>query len=62
MDLVVSYKFIWGKHLFYPVNEDAKTLTKLIGCKALSQCKLKIIRELGWNLKIEIANIDIEKL
>jgi hypothetical protein len=62
MDLLVSYKCVWGKHLFYPVNDDAKRLAKLIGCRALSRRNLKIIREFGWTLRIEIPNIEIEKV
>ena len=60
MNIVVSFKKIWGKELFYPVSNDAILLTKLTGRPTILKSQLITCREAGWKVTLiqETLNLD----
>lgn len=62
MKIVVSYKKVYGKELFYPVSDDAIFLTKLTGRPTLLKGQLKLCQEHGWDVSIQSETYDLSKL
>jgi len=60
MEIVVSFKKIWGKELFYPVSDDAKLLAKITGRPTLLKSQLRTCKEAGWHVTLvqETLNLD----
>lgn len=52
MQIIVSFKKIWGKELFYPVSEDAIFITKLTGRPTILKKQLKLCIDKGWSVSI----------
>ena len=50
MNIVVSFKKIYGKELFYPVSDDAKFLTRITGRPTLLKHQLKECLEFNNNI------------
>lgn len=59
MKIVVSYKKIYGKDLFYPVSDDAKFLAELTGRPTILKRQLNLCVKKGWEVLIEQPNISI---
>lgn len=60
MNIVVSFKKIYGKELFYPVSDDAKLLARITGRPTLLKQQLKICLEVGWAVSLiqDTLNLD----
>ena len=52
MNIVVSFKKIYGKELFYPVSDDAKLLTRITGRPTLLKHQLRECLEAGWTVSL----------
>lgn len=52
MNIVVSFKKIYGKELFYPVSDDAKLLTRITGRPTLLKHQLRVCLEAGWTVSL----------
>ena len=61
MNIVVSFKKIWGKELFYPISDDAFFITKLTGRPTILKKQLRLCREAGWTVSIEHKQISLEE-
>ncbi len=61
MNIVVSFKKIYGKELFYPVSDDAKFLAKLTGRPTLLKFQLKLCKDAGWGVLLEQKTINIDE-
>jgi len=60
MEIVVSFKKIWGKELFYPVSDDAKLLARITGRPTLLKCQLRICKEAGWKVTLVQETLNLE--
>lgn len=60
MNIVVSFKKIYGKELFYPVSDDAKFLTRITGRPTLLKHQLKECLDFGWNVSLVHEAISLE--
>ena len=60
MNIVVSFKEKYGKHLFYPESDDAVFLAQFSGRPTLLKHQLKMALERGWSVKVvqEQFNLD----
>lgn len=61
MKIVVSFKRIYGKDLFYPVSEDAHFLARLTGRPTILKHQLKMCIDRGWHVKLEQEQINLEE-
>lgn len=61
MNIVVSFKKIWGKELFYPVSEDAIFLSKITGRPTLLKHQLKLCLDAGWSVSVIQEKFNIEE-
>ena len=59
MNIVVSFRRMWGKDLFYPENDEAKFIAKLIGRPTIPRRQLKICFDYGWKIKVVSQISDI---
>lgn len=50
MQLEVLLNNWWGRELFEPVNENAKTLCQLLKRKTLTKDQLKLCKDAGWDV------------
>lgn len=53
MKIIVSFKKVWGKELFYPISSDAKLLAKMIGRPSFVKSQIKLFLEAKWDVKVE---------
>lgn len=60
MNIVVLFKKIYGKELFYPVSDAAKLLTKITGRPTLSKQQLRVCLEAGWSVSLAQETLDID--
>ena len=60
MNIVVSFKKVYGKELFYPVSDAAKLLTRITGRPTLSKHQLKICLEAGWAVCLAQEKLNID--
>lgn len=60
MNIVVLFKKIYGKELFYPVSEDAKLLTRITGRPTILKNQLKICVEAGWTVSMVQKTINLD--
>lgn len=61
MKIIVSYKKVYGKDLFYPVSEDAIFLTKFSGRPTLSKNQLKLLSDRGYEVSLKQDTVDLVK-
>jgi hypothetical protein len=55
MHLVVKPKDVYGRPMFYPVNNQAKILAQIAGSKTLTPAVLKLAKDLGATLETAVA-------
>lgn len=60
MKIHVSLKRKWGKHLFYPLSEDAGFLCRFTGRPTLSKRQLKLCHERDWEVVVTQEPIDLD--
>lgn len=61
INLELLFKNTYGRDRFYPLNEDAKHIARLLDQKALTREHLLICKEAGWKIQITTQTIDIEE-
>ena len=54
MKIEVQHKANYGKDIFYPLSDDAKFLSKVIGKKGFVLRHLSLFKEHGWNVVITV--------
>lgn len=59
MKIVVSYKKIYGKELFYPVSDDARFIAELTGRPTILKRQLNLFIKRGWEVVIEQPTIHL---
>ncbi len=52
MNLILLKKSIYGKELYYPKNDIALTICKLMKKVTLNSIHLGICKEAGWNIEV----------
>lgn len=52
MNLILLKKSIYGKDLFYPKNDIASTLCKLMKKVTLNDKHLEICKDAGWKIDV----------
>ena len=57
MDLIVSKKNVYGVERVYPVCNKAKLFASISGNKTLLPEVIKLIKQLGYTLKIKEENL-----
>ncbi len=57
MDLIVSKKNVYGVERVYPVCNKAKLFATISGNKTLLPGVIKLIKQLGYTLKIKEENL-----
>jgi hypothetical protein len=62
MYILVSFKKIYGKELFYPESDDALFLAKFTGRPTLLKRQLKLCIKKGWDVVIKKETPDIKEL
>lgn len=60
MNIVVSFRKVWGKDLFYPVSKDAIFITKITGRPTILRHQLKLFVDAGWKVSITHEVVSIE--
>ncbi len=61
MEIIVSYKKVWGKDLFYPVSEDAKFITLITGRPTILKSQLKLFLDRGWQVSLVKEEINLSE-
>jgi len=51
-DVIVLRKEVYGRELFYPVNEFACILCRLLGKKSMSMDHIKVCLDAKWKITI----------
>tara|TARA_R110001632_G_scaffold1762_2_gene7876 strand:+ start:365 stop:556 length:192 start_codon:yes stop_codon:yes gene_type:complete len=51
MNIEICYRNSYGRDLCYPVCNNARNFCKLAGTKTLSNYHLKVIKDMGYELK-----------
>lgn len=54
--VVVEGREVYGKKLFYPVNDPAKLLAEIAGTKTLGESVLKKAEDLGLEVALYVDN------
>lgn len=62
MHIIVEFKHIWGKDLFYPVSDDAKFLADMTEKTTLSKNQLILCRKRGWTVEAITKTIDLNEM
>jgi hypothetical protein len=62
MYVVVHFRKIWGKELFYPVSDDALFIAQLSGRPTILRNQLRLCRERGWKVEIIPPPINIDEV
>lgn len=52
MDIFITVKNVYGKDVIYPHCDKAKLFAKLLGQIILTEKNVRIIKELGFNVRI----------
>jgi len=58
MEIVVLFKKIWGKSLYYPISDDAKWLTRFTERPTLLKYQLKMAQEKGWKVSVQQESVE----
>jgi len=48
--LEVEIKVVYGKHLYYPINDKAQMLAHIAGTETLTQQTLKLAKDMGMGI------------
>jgi hypothetical protein len=56
--VTIEVRTIYGNMIIYPVCEAAKTFAKIAGTKSLTEQTVKLIRELGYEVRVRVAAYD----
>lgn len=62
MHIIVEYKHIWGKDLFYPISEDAKFLADMSEKTTLSKNQLILCRKYGLLVEAIAKTVDLDEM
>ncbi len=60
MKIEVSLEKGYGRDRFYPENEDAKLICKLVNQKVLTKEQMRIIKEGGWDFEIKLKQYNLD--
>lgn len=52
----VEARRVYGNVLYYPINDKAHALTKLLNCKTLTKIQLSRIKDVGFEIGVYIIN------
>jgi len=58
MKIEIVRKVAYGMERFYPLNNDAKFLTEIVGRPSLTRRQLKLIKEWGWEIVLKTPEYD----
>lgn len=53
MNFRIRVKEVYGKKMFYPIDQVAVTFATIAGTKTLSESVLKAAEDLGYNIIVE---------
>jgi len=53
MKLIVNRRSVYGRDLFYPVNEAAKIVARMVGQTTLDERTLGLCKQLGFEIELE---------
>ena len=56
MILTIEIKNVYGNNLIYPICDNAKIFTRLMGKKTFQNYELKEIEKLGYKIKVKTNN------
>lgn len=59
MKLLLYAKDVYGKTRYYPINETAKIICKLMKKKTLTKDQLKLCDEGGWNVDVQYPEFSL---
>jgi len=62
MEITIIQKTLYGRIVFYPACETAELFAQLTETRTLTQEALKIIKDLGYTIKVLTEEVDIETL
>ena len=62
MIIEVLYQPRYGKNLFYPVSNDAKTLCELTRTVTLTMAQLATCKKAGWDISIKAASTPLDHI
>jgi hypothetical protein len=51
MNIEVEVKTVYGKPLYYPINDKAQMLAKIAGTETLTAHTLKLAKDMGMSIK-----------
>jgi hypothetical protein len=54
----VFRKVAYGKERFYPLNDDAKFMTDVIGRPSLTRRQLNLFKVRGWEITLKTPQYD----
>jgi hypothetical protein len=60
MQIEVLIKRVYGKERFYPVNEIAKTICRVLQSQTLTKDQLLIFKQDGWTVIIQTEKYELE--
>lgn len=59
MQIVVRVKMVYGEQKVYPVCDTAMRLVELAGAKTLTPNAIRLIKELGYTIKVQQDEIEL---
>lgn len=57
--ITIEVKNIYGNEMIYPVCEQASLLARLAGTKTITRDALKLIKQLGYEIKLKSQEFEI---
>ena len=55
MDFLVHTKSVYGNDLIYPACDTSRKFAELLNTKTLTPRAMRIVKELGYNVRVAIA-------
>ena len=53
MEIVISVKNNYGNVMYYPECKDSEVFARIAGTKTLTEGVIKLIKELGYTIKVK---------
>ncbi len=58
MKIEIIRKFAYGRERFYPISDDAKFMTEVIGRPSLTRRQLNLFKKRQWEIVLKIPQHD----
>jgi hypothetical protein len=56
--VTVEARGVYGRELFYPIDETAERIVALIGRRSLTRLQLQAVKDLGFEIVIKTPSLE----